>query len=140
MELHGEYTNNVATKEGLMSYEFYETLHIISIIMVFIALGAVFIQKLNSDEKQYQGKTLISILHGIGMLLLLVAGFGLAAKKQLGMPGWVYIKLVIWLLLGALYGVAQRRPAQGKVWLLSSLTLALVAVVIGVHHVAIFGG
>ena len=63
---------------------------------------------------------------GILSLLMLVAGFGLLSKLALGFPGWVIVKLVCWLGLAALSGVAYRSPE--KAGALSGIAIALVAV------------
>ena len=56
----------------------------------------------------------------IGLLVILVAGFGLKAKLQIvNWPGWLIAKLIIWLVLGALLAVINRKPSAGlPLWIL----------------------
>lgn len=66
------------------------------------------------------------MLTGIATLVMVVAGFGLAAKLHIGFPGWLIAKIVCWFVLSALSGVAFRRPGAARV--LSVLALVVVAV------------
>ena len=57
--------------------------------------------------------------HGTGLLISLVGGFGLLARLGLtgGLPGWVYLKLAIWLGLGMSPILLYKRPQTAKaVW------------------------
>lgn len=92
-----------------MPYEFYKILHFTGLILTFTSLsGYIFYLAQNKSNER---KKLFSILHGIGLLILLVSGFGLAARlgyvQQL--PMWVYIKLVIWLVVGASLAIIKRQ-------------------------------
>lgn len=92
-----------------MPYEFYKILHFTGLLITFTSLaGYIFylVQNKSNEKKKF-----FSILHGIGLLMLLVSGFGLAARlgymQQL--PLWVYIKLIIWVILGAALVVIKRQ-------------------------------
>ena len=92
-----------------MDPRIYSVLPLVGILALFASLAAV---ATSDSAKLKKGST---ILHGVAMLLILVAGFGLLAKLQLGFPGWVIVKLVIWLVFGALLVVSKRqllRPGQ----------------------------
>ncbi len=67
-----------------------------------------------------------SIVSGVGLLLLLFSGFGLFAKvcgNQF--YGWVIVKMVIWVIFGALTVVINRCPKYSMV--LFRLTIVLAA-------------
>jgi hypothetical protein len=68
----------------------------------------------------------ILMVTGVLSLLLIVAGFGLLAKLELGFPGWVIVKLVCALVLAALSGLAFRRPGT------AGLLQAVAVIVVGV--------
>lgn len=112
-----------------MSYEFYKVLHIAAVIGVFVSLGAVCFHALNGGQRGGPGRGLVAALHGGGLLLALVGGFGLLARLGLasGWPGWVWAKLALWLLLGALAAVPYRRPALARPVLLTLPVLGLAA-------------
>ncbi len=113
-----------------MSYNFYKILHIVSVLGVFASLGAVSYHALNGGARAgARGRAIVSGLHGGGLLLVLVAGFGLAARLELmsGLPGWVYAKLAIWLVAGALLAVPYRKPAAAGAILMLLPVLGLLA-------------
>lgn len=92
-----------------MPYEFYKILHFTGLILTFTSLsGYIFYLVQN---KAAEKKKLFSILHGIGLLILLVSGFGLAARLGLvrQLPIWVYLKIGIWLAVGASLTIIKRQ-------------------------------
>jgi hypothetical protein len=106
-----------------MSYEFYKIVHVIGAIILFLGLGAGISRRYLAGEATSLQKY-GSISHGIGLLLLFVAGFGLLAKLKVGFPVWVFLKIVIWLLLGAII-VLFRKSA------IATLALWLTIIVLG---------
>jgi hypothetical protein len=65
---------------------------------------------------------------GILSLIMLVAGFGLLAKYNLGFPAWVMVKVACWLVLSAMAGMAYRKPAQMGTWVWITRLAVLLAV------------
>jgi uncharacterized membrane protein len=80
-----------------MSYLTYKFLHIASIIFLFITIGGLSVVAQNTVPRK-----VFSAVHGIFMLVVFVAGFGLLARLKLmsPMPGWVWCKIVGWLIIG----------------------------------------
>lgn len=114
-----------------MSYEFYKIVHILGIALVVLSLGGIFMHVMNGGTKasnSFRKGAIIS--HGIGLVLILVAGFGMLAKLQLNMgAAWVVGKIVIWVLLGALVAVAYRKPQlASKLWFVVPVLVTLAAV------------
>lgn len=100
-----------------MPYPFYKVLHLFGVFMVLLPLGAVVLHAMNAGTKEFSGRRLIGITHGIGLFVSLVGGFGLLARLGTGMAPWVYVKLAIWLVFGALLGVLYRKPQiASKLW------------------------
>ncbi len=92
-----------------MSYEFYKILHFSGLLLTFTSLsGYIFylIQNKTNEKRKF-----FSIVHGLGLLILLISGFGLEARlgymQQL--PNWIYIKLAIWILLGGSLVIVKRQ-------------------------------
>lgn len=112
-----------------MSYEFYKILHITGILMVFSGLAGLVGMKLNGTELSPRGRRLFALFHGVGLLIVLVAGFGLAARLQLmaSLPGWVWGKLVVWLLLGGGLTLAKKRGQVGAPLMILFVGLGLTA-------------
>lgn len=111
-----------------MSYEFYKVLHLTGIIMIFTSLGAALLHSMNGGERKYPHRKWVMISHGIGMAMVLVAGFGLLARLGLKMEGWAIAKLAIWLYLGGVMAIIYRKPKLSKhIWLAIVLAGAVAA-------------
>jgi uncharacterized membrane protein len=55
------------------------------------------------------------LLHGLGLLLLIITGFAqLGLLKLIPIPTWAILKVVIWLFLGVLLTPVMRKPAYNK--------------------------
>lgn len=115
-----------------MPYEFYKILHFIGLLLTFTSLAGYIFYRMQtpSDEK----RKLFAILHGIGLAILLISGFGLAARlgyvQQL--PNWIYTKLVAWLLAGAAFTIIKRqafKPMGQYAYIIAIGILAVVAAV-----------
>lgn len=89
-----------------MSFGFYKWLHVMAVVLVVLALIYA-----HQARRQNDPRKLWAILHGISVGLLGVSGFGMLAKLGIThhMPGWVWLKLLIWLILG--FSLTLRRWA-----------------------------
>ncbi len=92
-----------------MSPLFYQFLHVFSIIML---TGFTLYVAANPQK---HSKRKMMIVTGVFSLLALVAGSALVTKLYSSFPGkgwlqgWVIAKIVIWLLLSAMAGMAYRK-------------------------------
>ena len=111
-----------------MSYQFYKVLHLSSLFLLFLSLGAhaLFFALTTKEENKgiYRG---IIISHGVSLVVALVAGFGLLARLGLisGWPGWVFGKLVIWVLFG---GILVFNKKSSLPWHTKTLVMLLLGV------------
>ncbi len=106
----------------MFSQDVYWTLHILGVGLLVMSIGGVSLHAMSGGTKDTSGgKALAAASHGLGMLLILVAGFGMLARLELmagGLPGWAWAKLLVWLTLGLLFMVPYRKPELSKlVWL-----------------------
>lgn len=102
----------------------YHILHLIGVIFLFVGIGSM----LTTSGSARPGMK----FHGIGLLLLLVAGFGMLAKLKLSYSApWVIAKFVIWLVLGALPVLAKKRALQPGVIVMIAIVLGGVAAYLG---------
>ncbi len=101
-----------------LGYSLLQLVHWLGIILVVLAFGGVILFTLSGGQKVNAPRKMIAITHGVGLLLALIGGFGMAGRSGIGFPfpGWLWCKLVIWLALGGLLGVAYRRPAAKILW------------------------
>ncbi len=92
-----------------MSYEVYKILHLLAVLFLYLSLGAAVA---TAGSANLSLRRLGIATHGIAMLVIVVAGFGLLARLGVGgVPGWAWAKLGVWLLLG-LAVIPLRRRAR----------------------------
>lgn len=98
-----------------MSYEFYKIVHLIGIVLVLTGLTGLLTVKMSGGVLEGASKKLVFMAHGIGLVLVLVSGFGLLARLGLAqaMPGWVFGKLAIWLIFGGSIALLKRKSQIG---------------------------
>jgi hypothetical protein len=95
-----------------MSYQVLITTHVTGLALTFMGLAGVLGMKMSSETRPKQ-RWVFFAAHGVGLLVLLVSGFLLAAKSGLMgggqfLPGWVLAKLGIWILAGGATVLASR--------------------------------
>jgi hypothetical protein len=106
----------------MISLATYLVLHLSSIIVL---LGYTFYAFAAPAETR--GRVLM--ITGIAALLVVVTGFGMLHRLQLGFPGWVIVKLVCLVGLASITGFAYRRRAQADLFMITAFALAITAVV-----------
>ncbi len=85
-----------------MSPEVYGLLHVAGVLMLFVGLGGMFASEPGKVSKWFPA------LHGIGLLVMLVAGIGFAHKSGYGWPSWMFAKVACWVVLGAVPVLMKR--------------------------------
>ncbi len=68
------------------------------------------------------------MITGILSTLMFIAGFGLISVLQTSFPAWIWIKLVCWLGLSGMAGMAYRKPESAKKFKLITLALIVIAI------------
>lgn len=87
----------------MLSYGVYKIFHLLGMLLVFAAAGGVAVHAaVGGDKEANPLRRTVAIGHGIGLVLMLVAGFGMLAKIGASVAsGWLLTKVAIWLVLGA---------------------------------------
>ncbi|MCL7927348.1 MAG: hypothetical protein M8860_12540 [marine benthic group bacterium] len=121
----------------MISLNIYKLLHVLGILLVFSSFGALVLHALNGGTKATNsGRRLVTISYGVGLFLILLGGFGMLARLgivQGGLPGWIWLKLVIWVVIGGLMALPYRVPgASRSLWLLGP-ALGLLAAWAGLY-------
>jgi hypothetical protein len=103
----------------MFPYQFYNVVHIVGIVLVMSALGGTALHALNGGTRQNnRARGLVAGLHGTGVLLILVGGFGMLARLGFRhgamFPGWLWVKLAVWVTVAALLFIPYRRPALAR--------------------------
>ncbi len=111
-----------------MSYSSYHFMHISSILILFMCLASMATVRLINPQEAWP--KWMGITHGLSLLVILVGGFGMLARLGItgGLPPWIYIKLVIWLILGGIIAFIKKMPekAQG-LWIIIAI-LGMISV------------
>jgi hypothetical protein len=110
-----------------MSYQFYNIAHVVGVIVLFSALGAL---AATAGSTSAPLRKIASVAHGISLAVILVAGFGLLARLGFfgDIPAWAYVKMVLWGVLGLVVLPLKRKPELAPaLWLLMPVVGSLAA-------------
>lgn len=106
-----------------MSPVTYKLLHVLGLFLLFGSLGGLWALSASGQGRSVARRVLL-ISHGVGLLLVLIAGFGMLAKLGMmgGWPPWVWVKIVIWILVAVLPMVQSRfEKAPGYLFFLAPI-------------------
>ena len=114
-----------------MPYEIYKVLHLLGIFLLFSALGgsAMLGIRGGADDQVRPYRKLLAATHGVALLVIFVAGFGLMARLGImtGWPLWIWVKLGVWLVLGGAMAFVRRKPELGRAWIVIVPVVGAVA-------------
>ncbi|MEO7363629.1 MAG: hypothetical protein ABI120_25085 [Gemmatimonadaceae bacterium] len=115
----------------MLSRNFYLIMHIIGIAFLFTAMGGVAVHAANGGlRKASNTRTVVAAVHGLGALMILTGGFGMMARLGMmgnAMPGWIIVKLFIWVLLSGVILLPYRSVSLAKPFFIGLPLLAGVA-------------
>jgi hypothetical protein len=122
----------------MIPFQVYKVVHLLGVLSVLVALAALAAHAAQGGRKRDNPLYgALTGLHGLGLLLALVAGFGMAARlgTQGGsfLPGWAWAKLVVWLVFAALAMLPYRRPAFARPVLFLLPVLGAMAAALAVY-------
>ncbi|MEE4273733.1 MAG: hypothetical protein V2I67_18805 [Thermoanaerobaculales bacterium] len=101
-----------------MSYQFYTIAHVVGVLFLFTALGAL---AATAGSSSAPLRRIASIAHGVALALIFVAGFGLLARLGYfgDIPIWAYLKMALWLVLGLVVLPLKKKPEwAATLWVL----------------------
>ena len=114
-----------------MKTQIYQVLHVASMVL----LAAFLFQAFANPDPKNRKKT--GMITGILALLMLIGGFGLVATMKVGFPWWIIVKIVCWLGLASMSGMAYRKPQRIPMLTAVAIALILTAIVaVYFRHVA----
>ena len=117
----------------MISYGVYRLIHFLGVFLLLTALGGAAMRgMLSAGAAETEGnrksiRRLVAASHGIAMLLILVGGFGMLARLDVGFPGWIVGKLVVWMALGAMLGLTARLAGRARMLWFAIPVLAFIA-------------
>ena len=99
-----------------MPFELYKVAHLFGLFLVFSSTGALALHVAQGGTRADLQRGLVFGTHGIGLLIVLISGFGMLGKLGLmaAFPGWAVGKLVLWLIVGGIVAVPLRAPASAR--------------------------
>lgn len=103
--MHGSDAAVPCMMVGSMSPETYRLLHIVGVLLLFMGLGGILAAAGRDGGK---APRLFLALHGIGLLVMLVAGIGHVHKKPLAWDNWLFAKIACWVLVAAIPILVRR--------------------------------
>ena len=111
----------------MISLAMYKVFHVLGVLFLFMGLGGLL-----RGGSSGEGRKMSVMLHGIGLVVILIAGFGALARLGISNPAlwptWLWIKAVLWLLLGAAPVIIKRAPKlAGILWVVLPILGALGA-------------
>lgn len=107
---------------------YFKLAHLIGLMALFLGLGGYIAMSSTADAGK---RKIFGMLHGIGLLLLLLAGFGYLGVAKMGTPTWAWTKTALWLALGAFPVLAKRRILSDPALVVISLILGTVLAYLG---------
>jgi uncharacterized membrane protein SirB2 len=122
----------------MLPYAFYKLVHVLGIALTLVALGGMTVHALNGGLKaENAARKLLIGMHGFGVFLILLGGFGLLARIGFahgsGFPLWLWVKLGLWTVFAVIAALPYRRPAAGRQLLLALPLLAMAAAAMAVY-------
>lgn len=111
-------------------------LHVLGAVATLTAIAGVCVHAANGGERRDNAaRVALTVSHGLGLLILLAAGFAMVARLGGGGPhGWLGVKLVLWLFLGVAIMLPYRRRAIAIPLLLILPLLAAIAAYLGTQQ------
>lgn len=102
-------------------------------MLLFAGAGGLILQQVQ-EAASARARKLAGITHGVGLIVILVAGFGSVAKLGLSYTDpWLVGKMVIWLVFGLLPLILRKLPRQATLLWWAAVLLGAVAAYLGVY-------
>lgn len=112
-----------------MPYTLYKLIHLLGIFCVVAGtVGIAYHAYLGGKKSDGTAARVATILHGLGLFVVLLGGFGMLARLGASvMSGWVIAKLVIWFLIGGIIAFPYKKPEQALRAVFAIIVLATIA-------------
>jgi hypothetical protein len=118
----------------MIPYLVYKNIHLIGVFMILMAVGGLLLHAITGGTQEHRWRRPVAITHGVGLLLVLLGGFGMLARAGIfwPWPGWVTAKVIIWMVFGGLVGVIFRKPVMARsLWWVVIVLAGLAAYLAG---------
>ena len=115
----------------MLDYNVYKVIHIIGLALLFIGVGVVMLGA-REDGRAPRGA---AALHGVGLVVMVVGGFGMMARLKIEFPWpiWLFGKIGVWIVIGVLPMLAKRGVVRGMAGVLLAAALAGVSAWLAIY-------
>ena len=97
----------------MFSHPFYNVVHIVGLVLLMAGLGGMAASAGTPRPAAWMRRS-FAAFHGLGVFLVLLGGFGMLARLGIvqgtAWPGWVWVKVGAWAVLGASALLPYRFP------------------------------
>ena len=117
-----------------MDMAVYKMVHMLGLVLLFQSLGASLLVTLSGmDTSAFSNAKMARIMHGVGIVLILVGGFGMMARLGISwpLPIWIWIKLIIWIVLGLVLTIVKKKPESTRLWWTLVIVFGALAAYLG---------
>ncbi|MBL0691411.1 MAG: hypothetical protein JJV97_03680 [SAR324 cluster bacterium] len=105
-------------------YPFYTFFHLLGLFILLLSLGGMIILSLAGDELKKKYRKILISGHGIGLITMLVTGFGMLARLG-DIYAWAWWKVAIWVVIGIIPSLMLRN--RKFVWPGAIILLLLIS-------------
>lgn len=120
-----------------MPYPIYKLIHFLGIFVLLTTLVVPGMHVLRGGTRaDLPRRRALASVHGAASFLILLGGFGMLARLGVvhtGLPGWILLKLAIWVTLSAAFSVALRTSTSARAVLVAAPLLALAAAAVALY-------
>lgn len=118
----------------MISLTTYKILHFLGLLMVFASLGARIMTSATAAVLDAGLRKWLGFIHGVGLLVIFVTGFGMIARLQIQMPWplWIVGDLLVWVFLAFLPVVIRKNPFYDKLMWLLIFTIGFLGIALSV--------
>jgi hypothetical protein len=121
----------------MLPFQFYNLVHIVGLVLLMVALGGMLFTSGVAAGSSRVSRRTAAIIHGVGIFLILLGGFGMLARlgivRGTSWPGWVWVKMGVWVTLGAIAFLPYRFPAAVRPLLVLIPLLAGLAAYMAIY-------
>ncbi|HEX3158113.1 MAG TPA: hypothetical protein VHQ45_06325 [Gemmatimonadaceae bacterium] len=122
----------------MIPYATYKLVHLFGILLTFVMLGALTLHAATGAAKSTNPmRRPVTALHGVGAFLILLGGFGMLARLGVmhgsGFPGWLWVKIGVWVLVAILVILPYRKPSLARPMLFVLPVLGALAAYMAIY-------
>ena len=110
-----------------MNSQLFILIHVTAVILLSSVTFAAFAASNPDDRRKFL------MTSGVLSLLVFMTGFGAMGMMGLGFPGWAMVKVVCWLVLSGLTGMAFRMTGQIPMLRAVAAVVILIAVAMVIY-------